>query len=650
MKLTAKLAYSQLNRNRKRTVFTLLGIMLSVSMITAVYGFAFSGFAALENIAGTLRTEYYTVVVSVGIILSVVIFLSSVTVMSNAFRVSAGERLYQFGILKSVGATQKQITQTIVYEGLWLSYIGIPAGIILGLLVQLLGINIANILLADINVRQDNPLVFHFIFAWQAILLAVVVGFVTVIVSAWLPARKSAKISAINAIRKTGEIKIKNTRKKSGWLVSKVFGFEGVLAVKSLQRSKRNLRATVISLTVSIILFVSASSFGTHLNRMADVVIFPTDADVHGWFNAPIDYNLIFNEDGEITANDVVYIPVDNILAEQITERLRTFPNTTVMGIGDNRRSILFANIPLPLGMATERYQNYLDSEGIASSFTLVTTDAETYAQLARLAGVPLGSNILVNYIRVQINERWTEFVPFYFDYQTVSVLSGADVIEVPLHGVLSGDRVPREIYQRGWVNPVIIVPDLDSATYNWFAQTPDSTGFVSFMYDIFDEFLTLDGYFRSGNIGVINIAASQSEDRAIIRLVMVSIYGFVGMLTLLGLTNVISTISTNVRSRSREFAVLQSVGMTPKGLNRMINLESLLSSVKSLVIGIPVGIMVSYLLYHSMIQAVDFSFIFPFFPILQCFLAVFIITWVTMRYTASRLRGGSVVENIREN
>jgi putative ABC transport system permease protein len=128
----------------------------------------------------------------------------------------------------------------------------------------------------------------------------------------------------------------------------------------------------------------------------------------------------------------------------------------------------------------------------------------------------------------------------------------------------------------------------------------------------------------------------------------MMFIYGFVAMLTLIGLTNVISTISTNVRLRSREFAVLRSIGMTHGGLYRMLNLESILCSVKSLVIGLPIGVTASYLIYHSIMASTDFPFEFPWIPIFQCIIAVFFITWIIMRYSASRLRGGNIVEAIR--
>jgi putative ABC transport system permease protein len=87
---------------------------------------------------------------------------------------------------------------------------------------------------------------------------------------------------------------------------------------------------------------------------------------------------------------------------------------------------------------------------------------------------------------------------------------------------------------------------------------------------------------------------------------------------------------------------------MTHDGLNRMLNLESILCSAKSLIVGLPLGALASYLVYQSMMQSVDFSYELPWLAVVQSVVAVFVITWVTMRYSASRLRGKNIVETIR--
>jgi len=647
MKLTAKLALAQLKTNRKRAIWTLLGIVLSTSMITAVFGFAATAMEAVHGIVGgELRDVYYATAIGTGIVLSSVIVAASVIVISNSFRVSAGERLSQFGILKSVGATKRQIAESIMYESVLLSIVGIPVGIAVGLLVQFIGVEIANHLIGD-SMAAEFRTMFGFVIAWQAILVSVGIGFGTVLLSAWLPARKAAKIPAISAILRHGDVKVKAKHVRANWLVKTIFGFEGTLASKSLKRSRRNFRATVVSLTISIILFIAASSFGAHLNRMATLVVHATDADVIGEYRSAQEF--IFSEDGYfLNAREH---PLSITDAASITARLQDFPNTTVMGVGTSMSSWRVPGALFPTSMFTQSMQNYLEledpEEELMLSFTLITVDAKTYAELCRLAGVPLGSNILINYRRRHIDGRWTEFTPFAFNEQTITKVELEQETEIPLHGELRYGQIPLEVLHatRGWAF-AIIVPEFYAATYYWFAQTANPRDFVMHMHDIFDEFICPDVDLVFTHVH--NLAAAANQDRAIINLVMVFVYGFVGMLTLIGFTNVISTIYTNVRARAREFAVLQSVGMTRNGLSRMLNLESILCSFKSLVIGIPLGVAAAFMVYRSMLHSVEFRFEFPLFSILICILAVFIITWVTMRYAAARLRGKNIVETIR--
>jgi len=645
MKLTAQLAISQLKTNRKRAVWTLLGIVLSTSMITAVFGFAASGMAAVYDLVGGLRDVYYATIMGIGVILSAIIVAASVIVISNAFRVSAGERLSQFGILKSVGATKRQIAESIMYESVFLSLIGLPLGIIVGLLVHFIGIEIANYLIGDLFTAETGTR-FNFVLAWQAIIASIAIGFMTVLLSAWLPARKAAKIPAISAILRHGDVKITAKHVRANWLIKNLFGFEGMLASKSLKRNRRNFRATVVSLTISIILFIAASSFGAHLNRMAVLVVHTVDSDVIGEYRSAQEF--IFTEDGYFS--HAIDYPLSETEAANVTARLRAFPDTSVMGVGTSMSSWRVPGANIPFEMFNEAKLEFLQindqSEDVMINFTLITVDAETYAELCRIAGVPLGSNILVNYFRAHIDGRWTEFTPFTLSGQTITMVDFDEEVEIPLHGELQGSQIPREILHaaRGWVS--VIVPELDAKTYYWFAQAADPRGFVIHLHDTFDEMIPFDGNLIHTHVR--NLAAEANQDRAIINLVMVFVYGFVGMLTLIGFTNVISTIYTNVRARAREFAILQSVGMTRSGLSRMLNLESILCSFKSLVIGIPLGVCAAFLVYRAMLHSVVFRFELPVFPVIICIIAVFIITWVTMRYAAARLRGKSIVDTIR--
>jgi putative ABC transport system permease protein len=221
--------------------------------------------------------------------------------------------------------------------------------------------------------------------------------------------------------------------------------------------------------------------------------------------------------------------------------------------------------------------------------------------------------------------------------------------MDLPLHGVLGYGQVPNEIlYMAAERGVTVLVPRLDAITCEWFANPADPFGFSDYARGVLEE--QIPHYGKEGiNADVVVIMAATDAIRSMSRLVMVFIYGFVGMLTLIGLTNVISTISTNMRARKREFAVLQSTGMTREGLKRMLNLESILCSARSLLYGLPIGAAAAWLIYRFVIQSADFPFAFPWLAMGECVLGVFVVTWVAMRYSARQMQGGSVVEGIRQ-
>ena len=646
--LLRKLALCQIKINRKRTIWTLLGIILSASMLTAVFGFAASGAAMVTELMGDNKfyTDMYnkTIYAMAAVFISIII-AASVIVISNAFRVSADERTRQFGLLKCVGTTKKQIVKIILYEGIILSGIAVPIGTVLGLFVHFTGIEIVNFLLIGLNRLNENPLILNFVFAWQAILLSVVMALFTVLLSAWFPARKAAKKSVIDAIRNAGEFKAGAKQIRANPVIKKLFGVEGAIASKSIKRSRRNFRATVISLTVSVTLLIVVGSFGEQMRTMTNVFYPDIDATVSMQFvtNMSIDYG----DSEETITRD--FATLDSEQASNITEQLRTFGDTPVYGAGLEYHSY---EAIIPREMMTSKlfdiYGELFDDEFVLG-IAFAVADAVNYAELCEIAGVPLGSNILVNrYTHYQQGGREV-FTPYIFDEQTLRVTGRYDntAFDLPLHGELAMTEVPGEIYYASTGSVIVIVPEFDVTEYFWFAKPSDKSGFMEYAEEIFGGII-YGGNETQANTNIIDIEEQIEAMRGVPRLITVFVYGFVGMLTLIGLTNVISTISANVRLRSREFALLRSVGMTQGGLLRMLNLESILCSMKSLCLGVPLGIAGSYLIYSGFVSPVTTAYTLPWIPILQCVFGVFIVTWVVMRFSASKLRGGSIVEALR--
>ena len=660
MKLTAKLAYSQLRVNKRRTLWTLLGIILTTAMITAVYGLVASSSDLVNTVVGTaytMREQYEIMLAGLGTILSGFIVISSVIVLSNAFRVSARERIHQFGILKSVGATMKQINQTVVYESLILAVIGIPVGVLIGLGIQLIGVGLINHFLADIFAYAwGEAFGVRFVFSWLALFLSIGLALFTVFLSAWFPARKASKIPAIDAIRGAGEVKFKGKKLKSNWIVGKIFGFEGVLAAKALKGNKRNFRATVVALSLSVALIITLGGFVSQMNSLMHLTWNNLEATASVGFHS----NIRWIEDENRTVTGEPFYIMTEEEANYIARRFEKATGGGIFGVGHASWDYLAT---LKKSELSPQMIEFIDSmnlselpewqDEISWGIRLMTIDPVNYAILAESIGLPPDANILINHGRVHTwdGRRW-EFEPINFSGQTIEVIVDWDgtVKEIPLHGQLRIGQVPPEImYLASW--PVtILLPELDLVRYTWFVNAPNPVSFLDYANDLIDEmglrYRNDDGVW--GGWWFVNLQQEQEWTRALVNLVLVFMWGFVALLTLIYLTNIISTISTNVQLRSQEFAMLRSVGMTKSGLNRVLSLESTLSTIKALFIGIPLGIGGAYLVYNAITSAAQFPFRLPFETIGLCILGVFILIWIVTRYSARRLQKRNIVETIR--
>ncbi|MBN1777080.1 MAG: ABC transporter permease [Clostridiales bacterium] len=659
--ITASLALSQLKNNRKRTAVTIIGIVLSVAMLTAVCGFAVSGIETMRRLAGDNSVSAYAfTLISMAAVLGVIIMTASVVVISNAFRISASERTRQFGILKSVGATSKQITKTMLREALYLAGISIPAGIVVGLLIQWLGASIGDFLLAPMNKLIAEGLAIHlrFEFSWAVILIAASVSLVTVLLSAWLPARRAAKISAIEAIRMTRDVKLRGKKLRTSKLVSALFGFEGTLAAKSIKRSRRSYRAMVTALAISIILFLACASLDSQMTMTINKVYANIDANSYT--------QLYINRTGP----QKDYADIDIAQAEEITQALRAYPDTEIFGLNMNAGYAISAQNP----DLTDALRGTLEPEQTHIIAALVTPDRAHYEALCDMAGVELGSNILINSAHHIIGGKATDIQPLRFYGQTLVIKEGDTDIRLPLAAQLTGAQVPQEImyaltevdivvavpdskpsmraeivYTLTEVDVVVVVPDCKPSMCAWFGRSADLPGFIAYAEDTLAALFPPNSDTQSMYVySVTDIAAITDMTRGLTSLINVFLYGFVGMLSLIGLTSVIAAISANVRLRAREFAMLVSAGMTQGGIRRMLALESVMSALKALLYGIPLGAAGAYLVYIAMTRNVGFGFVFPWLALAEAVLGVFVITLITTQYASVKLRrGGSIVEVI---
>lgn len=661
MNITATLAFSQLKKKRTRSMASVFAIMLSTSMTTAVCSFIVSGNAMLVDLIGDDYGEYgaayFSILLIPGILLGILIAAMSVIVISNVFRVSAGERIAQFGTLKCVGATEKQIVETVMYESFFLSLIGIPCGIGLGMIFTYFGIGIANNYLDELNslvhmMMTEITFSLRFISSWKALLLSAGISFLTVLFSAYLPAKKSAKISAIDCMRgvENKTISDKKSRRKE---LKQSDLIEARLAITNVRRNRRNTRTSVTVLSISIILFISLSGLRSIAGNVEEYIYQYSTQTVTVDYTSNYDSRI-----NPVTGRDEVHYtrPIDMDLAEQIANELRAFDDQEFFGAGNDYDTYFTVLSEDLLTSDMIKAQEYLEGNQKTQyefPVEIIVLDRNHYEELCVTAGVETGSCILLN--TFSYNHRGTEesIVPFSETMNTLTLetADGTPTV-VEIDGILTRADIPEELLYPN-TNPVrLVVPKAKVRGYNWMSSPADEEGYMEYANEIIERYFPegeADAYMELGfstrvfktedYVKVMNIA---------IVLASVFLYSFVILLAMIGVINVISTMSTNVQMRQREFAVLQSIGMTSDSLRKMLNMESILCAGKALLFGVPIGLAFILIMNYSVRMIFPIAFCIPWKAIGVVMVLVFLLIWGTIRITASKLKEQNIIETIR--
>ena len=262
-------------------------------------------------------SSYSNLVNSMAGMLAIMLSLVSIAcviVIYNSFAISVMERKKQFGLFSSIGATKNQIKRTVLYEAMIVSLIGIP----LGILSAYLGIYIVVLIMNNL-LKGMFSVGFHLSTYPLFIIIPIIFMIITIFISASIPAKRASKISPIEAIRLNDDIKIKGKKVKSPKFIRKLFGVEGDIAYKNMRRNKKKYRITVVSLFISIVLFISFSGYMTYFLAGASSYLAIPDVDVI------IRYDKKFSDPEtikSIKANSSIeeYVEYDNIYAYTDTD------------------------------------------------------------------------------------------------------------------------------------------------------------------------------------------------------------------------------------------------------------------------------------------------------------------------------------------
>lgn len=626
---------------------------------------------------------------TVAAVVALIIILTSVYCIKNSFNISITEKIRQYGMLASVGATRRQIKSSVKTEAAMLGVVGIPVGTMSGILASLILVKVVNVLSAG---WLNFALSFHT--SLPALILAVIMSIATIYFSATGSARRAAKVTPLEAIRNTKEIKIKSAKLKTPAIIGRIWGIGGVISYKNIKRNNKKYRTTVTSIVICSVTFIVISYFmSMAFSRV-------------GMSYASTDYNIGINMSCK-----------KDLDIEKLSKLLSGIEGAEDYLVGAG----YYFDVDKP--EYTKEYgeycgQLYDDSEDVSQEFLITVLDDKSYDKYASDAGIKnaAAGAILVNKGTFDVyNENSSKYVKKemelykykagdtiecgYNVYDDASsddnAAEGDTESSTDDNNAVEGDTESSTEDNSGYVDEETInkgvrktvdvtiagVTDKVPTCYNGYGNTSllfmNQKGFESLWADgksgnefkpgnaIYSAYVVAenaDEYqdtleketaenpeYSQISFYVSNMDKQMRDEKSLFTLLGVFAYGLIVVIALIGITNIINTLSTGMELRSREFATLRSIGMTDKQFAGMVRLESVFISVKALVIGVPLGILISYLLC-VMMNRMDDAIIYepPYKAIILCIVVVIMLIYAIMKLSMTKLRHNNIIETIK--
>ena len=575
------------------------------------------------------RVENF-VVTMLTIVIAIIVFTSAF-VIKNSFNISLTEKTRELGMIASVGATAKQIRKSIFFEGAILGIISIPLGIILGIVA--IGIVLA--IVNGIIHSGSSPLIdnfeLHLTISVFAIIIAVIISVIMIIISLMKPSYRAGKISPIDAIRESSDIKVKKNKhkNKSYKLTKKLFGIEGVIARKNFRRSKKKYRTTIFSIFLSIVLFISMNAFAESVFGISSLEYQDSRINLTIYTGSNKEeekenyFNQIKNLDGikeyAILKNAHVYIDNQKLFTKKALDHYSEMNSLIIYSIGDEA----YKNYVKELGL---NYDDVKDEAILCDTRLLYEyEDGKDGVKRVETNLLNLNAGDTLEYYNT-LDEEGN-----LLEKGNIKIAKRAD--KYPLGSLFSNDT-----------NPIIIISDemmqnFDNSlvSININAEDP---------YKVQEEIIKID---KTNKDNIYNVEEDVRAAKNMNLIVSIFVYGFIAVISIIGVTNIFNTITTNMALRNREFAILKSIGMTNKEFKKMIHYESFIYGLKALIFGLPVGVALSYLIYTVTADVYTTSYELPIIPIFISIIFVFAIIFMTMRYAVKKTKNQNIIETIRK-
>lgn len=585
---------------------------------------------------------------TVGIIIGIVV-IATIAVIYNSFQISVVERIRQFGLLRAVGMTPKQLRRIVLGEASILAAISVPIGLVLGVIaINCIGI-------AFKLIGGDNLTVMKISISPSVVIISAVVGVIAVYLSAMLPAYFAGRISPLVAISSRASITKEKIKRRKSTVLKLFFGFEGNLASKNIKRNKKRYRITVFSIVISVVLFVTFKSFmdmalnlNTTSNETGKMQFTIMNNDKANQ-NAGIDDEVIKAVSKLDTVKNVYksynvlwfkeYLGTNSEISD--VKKLGRFYKREILN-GQEKTMLEQGSVSIYDDNSMKAAQNYLDKgkididdlnkeNGVIVINKSNVLDPKTGKRYKdKILNVKPGDEIYLKYIngtkgidpakKVKVIAVLKDD-PFNPDFSP----NGAKLITT--------ESVMKNLTGISSFKPIAAYVKLKDEKSAEKAQAQVETAMKS-----------------QPSLKIRNEADINRDVRSATLMIEILIYGFVIVVSLIGSVNIINTLTTNIILRKREFATLKAIGFTQKGLKKMIILEGVLYGIVGTIYGSIIATGLSYLMYTSIRGIQESRWNIPWTAIGIAGAAAIIIGYLSVLSPLSRIKKENIIETIRED
>lgn len=603
---------------------------------------------------------------AIGIVVFAVIFVSSFAMIYNSFALSVGEQIKYLGMLSSVGATRKQKKKTLYFEGAILGGIGIILGIVLGLLTTFISQSAMNAKIVSIMEGYNDNIKYSTHISLWVLCLIVILAALTVFVSIISPVQKAARITAIDAIRKTDEIKRKG-KIRTPFIITKLFGFEGDIAFKNLRRNGRKSRTIIACICICAVLFLSCNYFCETFKEASNLdyeipyqLMYQYSAESKAQLEKARNYlktnkrvkrfYSIWEDWYSILRGDIN--PYDNSRLYDMS-----FQNESIFV--DKYKFIATQDITYTAHLIDDEdfnalckkngidYKKYYSPDKDGSIKTIVINGIDRNDEPIfnnNLLGKTIGCYDIDSEKTERENKLDEDGNQVYFYYKTgcTSIYKFCDFIKYDKDNPicnLESDGVafyaPKSVYDK-------LYNDDDDFYFDYGIETDEPYKVEKELNDYLSE--------NEADGDVYNIYYWTMKEKSIISAVQFLSYAFILLITLITVFNIINTMTAQIAGRKKELAMLKSVGMTPKEFKKMLIFESMFYGLFGLLFGVPLSLVINRVVGYIISKDNPIPFSVNIWLYLIACVAVFVIIGLTMIYSLKLIKNNSIIDSLKDD